>query len=794
MWLLLPALAVIFACRREPLDVLYSRAEHVHRTGDLKTALVLAGRGLSRQPDSWAFRTLKAEILLDSGDVKPAMALVDVQSRPPSADLRARRLAALIRGRLRLGSLGQAGEVRPLVKEALEQAAGTPILAGRIHLVGGLVSRDFPEAERHVNEALRIGRQHNDLFLVAAASCDQGYHRFSRGRFDEALYWLEQARTIAEQNGFGLLLERTLGNLGWCYYNLGELDRAHDLYSRAEAMAVRLGDGDFQYRWLNNLGNLAFRKGDFAEAQRVYERAEALAKRAGHLGWRAILLSNIAEAALNRGDAAAAERFNQQAFQLKNKLGNARSLAHTRWNAAQILRAQGRTAEAENAFRATALFAQQAGEAVVVWKAHADLAGMLRASGRLKDAHAEYRAAIGTIYREWARITQSQYRVTFLDQLIRFYQDYVDFLVDQGSPEEALEASASARARVLAEHLGVMPGSTRGFQALARRARAVFLSYWLAPRRSFLWVVTGDRTAWFSLPPAPEIERAVEEHAAAIQKGRSLIDRETRLSEMLLGPARSFVPPGSKVVVIPDGRLHALNFETLVLNGRYWVEDVTVSVAPSLSVIEALAGRGRGPVLLIGDPAPSDAAYPALPHVKQEMAAVRSRFPQARSYTGELATPSAYFKARPGQFHFIHFAAHAEANTGRPLESAVILSGAGNTHKLYAKDVLTEPLSAELVTLSACRSAGGRAYSGEGLVGFAWAFLQAGARNVIAGLWDVDDAAAVEIMDRLYLQLARGTPPAAALRHAKLELLRSGGELAKPYYWAPFQVFTRSVE
>ena len=54
------------------------------------------------------------------------------------------------------------------------------------------------------------------------------------------------------------------------------------------------------------------------------------------------------------------------------------------------------------------------------------------------------------------------------------------------------------------------------------------------------------------------------------------------------------------------------------------------------------------------------------------------------------------------------------------------------------RDVAALRLHAELVTISACRSAGDRAYSGDGLVGFSWAFMKAGARHVIAGLWDVD--------------------------------------------------------
>ena len=92
--------------------------------------------------------------------------------------------------------------------------------------------------------------------------------------------------------------------------------------------------------------------------------------------------------------------------------------------------------------------------------------------------------------------------------------------------------------------------------------------------------------------------------------------------------------------------------------------------------------------------------------------------------------------------------------------------------------------------MSACRSAGERAYSGEGLVGFAWAFLRAGASRVIAGLWDVDDRSTAELMDRLYAGIAAGDTASHALREAKLVMLAQGGNYAKPYYWGPFQLFT----
>jgi CHAT domain-containing protein len=128
-----------------------------------------------------------------------------------------------------------------------------------------------------------------------------------------------------------------------------------------------------------------------------------------------------------------------------------------------------------------------------------------------------------------------------------------------------------------------------------------------------------------------------------------------------------------------------------------------------------------------------------------------------------------------------------------PLDSAVILSAQGSapdTAKLYARDILSKPLHANLVTISGCQGAGVRAYAGEGLVGLAWAFLRAGSRNVIGALWDVSDASTPELMQHLYDGIAAGQPPDASLHAAKLDMLHSRGVFRKPIYWGAFQLYS----
>src|SRR5207237_9217049 len=142
---------------------------------------------------------------------------------------------------------------------------------------------------------------------------------------------------------------------------------------------------------------------------------------------------------------------------------------------------------------------------------------------------------------------------------------------------------------------------------------------------------------------------------------------------------------------------------------------------------------------------------------RTEMLPIQQSFPGSRRaiLKGAQATPNAYLSSEPGRYAYVHFVTHGTASRARPLESAVILSKepAGDTYKLYARDIVQHRLNANLVTISACNGSGTRAYSGEGLVGLSWAFLRAGAHNVIGALWEVSDASTPQLMDALYSEL-----------------------------------------
>ncbi len=394
--------------------------------------------------------------------------------------------------------------------------------------------------------------------------------------------------------------------------------------------------------------------------------------------------------------------------------------------------------------------------------------------------------------------------------------DYVAYLIRNHRTDEALNVIDQGRAETLAEGLGFGNKGTSSNQSrrisltgLARQSHAVVLVYALSPQGSYLWAANGRESGFYPLPDRPTILALAASHRRAILAAKDLLaDQHSAartLYEMLVKPAEHLIHPGDRVFIVGDDGLNGLNFETLLTPGatHYWIEDVTITQLPSLRLLARARGQTRvhsaaehqDRLLVIGNPIYSGQLYSPLPHAATEISDVAAHFPEnARTVlTGVRASPAAYVRSDPGRFDYIHFVSHALASELVPLDSAVILSPQGttpDTAKLYARDILSKPLRANLVTISACQGAGVRAYAGEGLVGLAWAFLRAGSRNVIGALWDVSDASTPELMQHLYDGIAAGQPPDASLHAAKLDMLHSRGVFRKPIYWGAFQLYS----
>jgi CHAT domain-containing protein len=788
-------------------DASLEQAQEALRLGDTSGALHRADEALSRVPPAdesdaaWRLRLLRAEILITRRELQAARTALErtIPDSPRLGSMRARQRYLDARFALASNDLPRAiaisADARALAADDPDLRVDADLLEGQARLL----QRDWTPADTALNRGLDGALKRGDAYKQLLCLNNLGMCRLLRGRYDEALVYFDRAlRLPAAEKAAAYAL--VLSNAGICYSRLGQFDLALSTQQRAVAAQKARGSSKALVEALGSLGNTHVLRGTTRDALPYLNEAFTVANEAGLKNDAAVWAVNLAAAHALLGEWDAAERFNEWSRGVAAGANDVRHV-YSDMNGADIAAGRGDHQRARDLYERVLSAAN--GVAAVEWTAHSGLAQVAVLDRQPRIATRHFEAALRTVEKTRSDLLKVDYKLSFLTQLIEFYRNYVDVLVDQGQTDRALEVAESSRGRVLAERQRVdAPArvTVAALRDLTRATRTTVLSYWLAPKRSFLWIVNGAGVRRIDLPPSPEIEAAVRDYRGLLANAlvNPLASHDTsgdRLFRMLVAPAA--LPLNASVVIVPDGALYGLNFETLPVDGprrHYWIEDAEVQIAPSLSILGSVpTARTVEPgLLLIGNPAPRAPEFPALRYAPAEMSAIVGHFPKDKVtiYGDARATPAAYRDAPLDRFSMVHFTAHATANVESPLESAVVLSGSDTAYKLYARDVADRPLNADLVTVSACRSAGERTYSGEGLVGFAWAFLRAGARRVIAGLWDVDDRSTARLMGDLYGGLAAGRTPARALREAKLALIREGGQPASPYYWGPFELFT----
>jgi CHAT domain-containing protein/Tfp pilus assembly protein PilF len=355
----------------------------------------------------------------------------------------------------------------------------------------------------------------------------------------------------------------------------------------------------------------------------------------------------------------------------------------------------------------------------------------------------------------------------------------------------------------------------------------LLLSYAIGEERSHLFAV-GPGPDDFSAVPLeatlPKLRDEVARFRQFLQADSPLGNRPLRalaerLSAELLSPVADRIGRAERLLILADGPLFLLPFVALADptapgEARYLVEAKPVHTAASATVFAALRrARPRerpARLLAFGDPdyqARDAGAAPLvrslrdrgleitpLPGSRREVETLRRLYPaEARVYVGSDAREER--ARRPeGEPSLLHFACHAMADEVSPLDSSLILSLPSSWKPgepnglLQAWEILEQlRIDADLVTLSACRTALGREMSGEGMVGLTRAFHYAGAHCVLASLWEVEDEATAELMGRFYRRLRSGQSKDVALRGAQVEMLGTAS-FSHPSRWGAFQL------
>jgi CHAT domain-containing protein len=368
-------------------------------------------------------------------------------------------------------------------------------------------------------------------------------------------------------------------------------------------------------------------------------------------------------------------------------------------------------------------------------------------------------------------------------------------------------------------------------------ADTVLLQYALGARASYVWVVTRDAIHAATLADRPTIESAARRALAGLETYTPAAANAdaaalAELAALVLDPIAANLDR-KRIVLALDGALQYVPFGVLSILGpdgtpARLLDSYEVSEVPSMSAL-ALSERGDArratktlavfadPVLQSSDPRlasladsiPGDAvaaaASPRSPRespgielarllsTRYEAEAIAALLPEDQRLlaSGFAASRAAVLEPTLGDFRYIHFATHGLVDARYPGLSALVLSqfdARGNPQDGFLRltDIYNMRLSADLVVLSACETALGREIRGEGLIGLTQGFMAAGARSLVASLWQVPDRATAELMTQFYrFMLGDGLPPVEALRKAQV-WSASQTRFRDPYFWGGF--------
>jgi len=726
-------------------------------------------------------------------------------------------------------------------RNALDGKGPASIKAIALNSIGKVYAELFlrPLAIRYFEKAIAKARIAGDSSTQAAALIGLAGIHYELREMDQALSCALRARTFVSRRVDDEARADLLHLSGQIEREKGLPERARRDFAGALSIYRRIGDIDGEIRVLCSLSNLdvAFMQSQaaLASAEHALELADKQAKgartnaeklKAREGRWRAWLSIARADRALGRAELAI-KAFENSIFHLEGLYWSAHistessAIAFREENQApyrelvDVLVEQRHIKEAYE-------FAERAKARAIL-----GLSASRRERGSNKTPYSD--ATVDALSQSISRLRT---------QLLLSDSEQERSKVQREINEKEFEL-AEAQLRIEMERSRdrmswFQTAEVEKLQQSINKSKSIIVEFLLGEKRSFAWVVSSSDVSLAILPGKTEIEKSVTEYLALINTAPNnlYVERDfnkargraaTQFST-LLGQLSQRIEESGKLVIVPDGVLHYLPFEALIQNGRYLLEDHEISYLPSASMLglwRTLPERAEAPdtmeLLAFGDPtfAPdpkansgSAAQNPAvdvtrqlrasrgfhlapLPRTRDEVEYIAGLFPEAqtRMYLGANSTEDALKRESLGRYRRLHFATHSLIDESSPSRSAVVLaidSDPAQDGLLEVSEISELDLDCDLVVLSACQTARGQLLSGEGVVGLTRAFLYAGARSVVVSLWSVSDISTGQLMKKFYRGLADNLGTAAALRAAKLQMLRSAAETRHPYYWSAF--------
>lgn len=756
--------------------------------------------------------------------------------------------------------------------QAVEEVGDKEGKAGLLNNLG-VVFREQGSNEQALHsyhEALKLAEELGNQKGVALLLNNIGALYANEGLEEKALLYYERSLKTREQIGDKWGIASVLNNIGLVYENQKKYDQAIEFQQRALKIAEYIGNKERTNLYAQNLGQIYLRLGAYDKATQLLEKALIISKENNAKGATGFALEGIGEVQMELRNYPEAAEFFRQALSLgeevnrpellwksgfglakaQQKMGNtegALRLYEAAINEIEKVRARASSHEGKSGFLAGKLtvyesliqvlfdlnqqhpeqnFAVQAFEYSERAKARA-----------LLDSLAEARSDI----RKGLTKEQASREKATLRKISRIQSELWESTTEQQRKEikkKLLEAEAELDQFVLdlrihnieyAQLKYPEPYTLSGIQKELDKNTAL-LEFFVGEKQSYVFALTSNAFRAASIPGKNQLEDRVKKFRdrisqppkASLGQNASAFQRDYQqqaraLFQLMLAPVESTLSGKRNWILVLDGILHYVPFETLIMDGdRLVVEDFRVSYAPSATIWANLKTekpeKGNPKELLaFADPllSPDSTTQQEedmqpwirqlgrLRYASQEVQGIASLYPQnlVSLHLAKEATEAEFKIEKSSDYKMIHFATHAVIDEEVSRRSGVVLSAAEKSKEdgvLQMHEIWNLDLNAQLVVLSACQTGLGKLVSGEGMISLIRSFFYAGARNIVVSLWNVDDKSTSQLMKSFYIHMKSGKSKMESLRQAKLDLIysaKSGSGYTAyqdPYYWAPF--------
>lgn len=690
----------------------------------------------------------------------------------------------------------------------------------------------FGDAIEKMNEALKIAEAYSWPFRHALGLIEVGRLSARLGQDSLTLNYCKRANI--EGHGKPYVQSKTMQTMANAYWHLGNVSQGLEYLRQSSRLFLTDAPSLIDLASNTLLAADFYRQTDRPDLALHYARqALHYAEQSPHQPAIAQAASFIALELAQRhefGDSQSAMRKAMAALAQIPERQRAYTQSLVLLRAGDIAAQQGSLEQAESRYAEAQRLAESSEEQPLpllkVLKARA--ASYTRA-GITEKARADLKRAIGLIETYRSRVSEQSNRSDFFDAS----QDVFDQMIQLeahgfGQSVVAFNLSEQARARTLLDDLAAptntvaTPGSSPSSLAaqgsanpltldeIRRRLPAdlTLLSYSVSRTGTLLFVLTRDTFEMKeSAATTDMLDRLVQQYVSSLNErapSEELAEQSRRLYDLLIAPVATQLGSARRLCIAPDKALHRLPFAALRdPSGNYLLQSHILMGVPSASTLVYCLDKAAGKraladerFLAVANPQFSREDYPGLallPEAEREARASADFYKQKVVLTGYAAT-KAKLLAELVNCDVAHFSTHCLVKEKTPWLAALLLAGVGKDEQLLRLQEFEKIglLRARLVILSACQSALGQYYRGEGIVSLVRPFLAHGVPTVLASLWPVDSLATTTLMTDFHrARKQNGLLAAEALRAAQIKMLQSDS-FNEPYYWAPFVVIGSS--